>query len=380
MKIALFLLICAPVAVFAITVEEAAQEASKVTTPSYGEMLTHENRVNTLPTDALGDTESLENLKGDDGMGDIFSPATNKTQNCMTLGDPECLAIQVVKGNANQVPTLDETTKNEIHDGYQDIIDNANDLTEGGSDLVSSEIRCETVTTVIPGREQLEVCDEGLLFENVACTQGWEMSKELKILYHCSTLQNAIQKECTIVKQAVGHKENIVSCLATPAQTEEKVCRFMNDATVTQVFPYQCEVHQTQTKEKKCIRTLTVDVVQGCSTSYQSSASLEVFKEVGYTASNRYQTMHLTQYCREPFRGLLIKFGNKTLGSFPSVPSTVNATYILDFVFTLEEDNGEYVITVTNVEKGLGTRIVTVRQPKLSVNPQQIDRWEELCQ
>lgn len=154
----------------------------------------------------------------------------------------------------------------------------------------------------------------------------------------------------------------------------------MNDATVTQVFPYQCEVHQTQTKEKKCIRTLTVDVVQGCSTSYQSSASLEVFKEVGYTASNRYQTMHLTQYCREPFRGLLIKFGNKTLGTFPSVPSTVNATYILDFVFTLEEDSGEYVITVSNVDKGLGTRIVSVRQPKLSVSPQQIDRWEESCQ
>ena len=90
--------------------------------------------------------------------------------------------------------------------------------------------------------------------------------------------------------------------------------------------------------------------------------------------------MHLTQYCREPFRGLLIKFGNKTLGSFPAVPSTLNATYILDFVFTLEEDRGEYLITVTNVDKGLGTRIVTVRQPKLSVNPQQIDRWEESCQ
>lgn len=84
----------------ALTLQEAAQAAQSVATPSYGEILTHEKRVEILPSDAIGNTSDLEKLKGNDGMGDILTPATNKTNACLKAGDPECLAIQVVKKNA----------------------------------------------------------------------------------------------------------------------------------------------------------------------------------------------------------------------------------------------------------------------------------------
>ena len=74
----------------ALTVQEAAQAAQSVATPSYGEILTHEKRVEILPPDAIGNTSELEKLKGNDGMGDILTPATNKTNACLKAGDP-CL-------------------------------------------------------------------------------------------------------------------------------------------------------------------------------------------------------------------------------------------------------------------------------------------------
>lgn len=364
----------------ALTLQEAAQAAQSVATPSYGEILTHEKRVEILPPDAIGNTSELEKLKGNDGMGDILTPATNKTNACLKSGDPECLAIQVVKKNAAIAPDLDPGFVDDIHKGYQDIIGNANDITEGGSDIVSSEIHCETVETVIPGRSEIEVCDEGTGTTSLTCTQGWEMSEKLNILYHCALQSTSSSQVCTIERKVHSHVDVIASCLATPAQVDSQSCRFYNDAVIDVAFPYQCQIKESATKAPTCIKTLSVEVIPACDTTFISNTSMKVFKEVGYNASTRYQSLRVEQSCADTFKPIRIRFGSRTVGQFSEIPQTVNLTYILNFVATIVKDGNGYLITLTNVDQGQGTRTIQTRHPILSKQIQEIDHFKETCQ
>ena len=364
----------------ALTVQEAAQAAQSVATPSYGEILTHEKRVEILPSDAIGNTSDLEKLKGNDGMGDILTPATNKANACLKAGDPECLAIQVVKKNAAIAPDLDPGFVDDIHKGYQDIIGNANDITEGGSDIVSSKIHCETVETVIPGRSEIEVCDVGTGTTSLTCTQGWEMSEKLNILYHCALQSTSNRQVCTIERKVHSHVDVIASCLATPAQVDSQSCRFYNDAVIDVAFPYQCQIKESASQTQTCIKTLSVEVIPACDTTFISNTSMKVFKEVGYNASTRYQSLRVEQSCADTFKPIRIRFGSRTVGQFSEIPQTVNLTYILNFVATIVKDGNGYLITLTNVDQGQGTRTIQTRHPILSKQIQEIDHFKETCQ
>lgn len=379
MKWMTFLLVLSPSLAHPITVEEAAQEAARTPSPKFEEILTNDTRLQTLPTDAFGSTESLEKLKGKDGMGDIFSPASSKAQSCLSQGDPECLAIQVVRRHSGQKPELDKELKDQIQNDYQSTIEKAEEITDNAMDIVSGEVHCETVQTVIPGREEIEICDEGLASEAIICQEGWEMNKELNILYHCSLTSSSVVSSCQIKRKVHAHRENILSCLDTPAEIQETVCRYVNRPKIKQTFPYQCEIHESSEIKQTCVKTLDVEVILACSQAYTSSDSLEIFKEVGYNASDRYQAVRITQACSDRFLSMPIKFGTRTVATFTQVPSTVTGRYVLDFNFSINEDESGYLITITNVQTGQGTRTLNIRHPKLSTQIRQVDHWTETC-
>ena len=145
-------------------------------------------------------------------------------------------------------------------------------------------------------------------------------------------------------------------------------------------FPYQCQIKESATKAQTCIKTLSVEVIPACDTTFISNTSMKVFKEVGYNASTRYQSLRVEQSCSDTFKPIRIRFGSRTVGQFSEIPQTVNLTYILNFVATIEKDGNGYLITLTNVDQGQGTRTIQTRHPILSKQIQEIDHFKETCQ
>ena len=76
-----------------ITAEEAAGAAMTVERPAFENMLTHDSRNDTIPKDAVGSTDDLTQLRGEDGMGDLFTPASGKANACLDVNETKCLAV-----------------------------------------------------------------------------------------------------------------------------------------------------------------------------------------------------------------------------------------------------------------------------------------------
>ena len=134
-----------------VTVNEAASAAQSVPRPNYGSIVTNDKRNDVVNKDFIGDTTDLSDLRDKHGMGDLFTPGSNKANGCLSKNDPGCLAVQLVyQGGANK-PELDESEKNEILKDYENTIGNADSIIGDADSIVSSETHCETVETVIPG-------------------------------------------------------------------------------------------------------------------------------------------------------------------------------------------------------------------------------------
>ena len=94
-----------------VTVNEAALAAQSVPRPNYGSIVTNDKRNDVISKDFVGDTSDLSNLRDKHGMGDLFTPGSNKANGCLSKNDPECLAVQLVyQGGANK-PKLDPNDK-----------------------------------------------------------------------------------------------------------------------------------------------------------------------------------------------------------------------------------------------------------------------------
>ena len=116
-----------------VSVNDAAQAAQSVPRPNYSSIVTNDKRNDVVNKDFIGDTSDLSNLRDKHGMGDLFTPGSNKANGCLSKNDPECLAVQLVyQGGANK-PELDESDKNEIMGDYEDTIGNA----DGGGAVVT---------------------------------------------------------------------------------------------------------------------------------------------------------------------------------------------------------------------------------------------------
>ena len=134
-----------------VSVNDAALAAQSVPRPNYGSIVTNDNRNDVINKDFIGDTSDLSDLRNESGMGDLFTPGSNKANACLSKDDPECLAVQLVyQGGANK-PELSEEEKDKILGEYEEVIGNADDLIGSAGDIVSSETHCETVSTVITG-------------------------------------------------------------------------------------------------------------------------------------------------------------------------------------------------------------------------------------
>lgn len=124
---------------------------------------------------------------------------------------------------------------------------------------------------------------------------------------------------------------------------------------------------------------LSVEVIPAHDgTSMDTQVSMKVFKEVGYSASARYQSLRITSYVPkdgvEP--DIKIRFGSRSMGYFTEVPQTVKLSYIIDFIASIEPVNEfKNLVTLTNVDTGLGTRQVQVVSHILSSEIRYSDNW-----
>lgn len=366
-----------------VSVNDAALAAQSVPRPNYGSIVTNDNRNDVVNKDFIGDTSDLSDLRNESGMGDLFTPGTNKANACLSKDDPECLAVQLVyQGGANK-PELSEEEKDKILGEYEEVIGNADDLIGSAGDIVSSETHCETVSTVIPGLSEIEVCDEATGgIATGTCSEGWTMERGTRELYRCHTNPVSEVKICRIEKEVLSHTENRYSCVKVPAEYNDAKCTVPVTVDVTKTYPYQCTIEKSPPTTKTCIRTLGVEIIALCTADQKTNLSLKVFKEVGYNATGINQNATLSYACSNSMK-VTVKIGTRTMGSFTSAPSSFTATNRIPFIFSIEqfERGGRtfYTITITNQDTGKGTRTVSTEMQVYKPQHGEIEHWETVC-
>ena len=366
-----------------VSVNDAALAAQSVPRPNYGSIVTNDNRNDVINKDFIGDTSDLSDLRNESGMGDLFTPGSNKANACLSKDDPECLAVQLVyQGGANK-PELSEEVKDKILGEYEDVIGNADDLIGSAGDIVSSETHCETVSTVIPGLSEIEVCDEatgGIV--TGTCSEGWTMEMGTRELYRCHTNAVSEAKTCRIEKEVLSHTENRYSCVKAPAEYNDAKCTVPVTVDVEKTYPYQCTIEKSPPTTKTCIRTLGVEIIAPCTADQKTNVSLKVFKEVGYNATGVNLNATVSYACSNSMK-VTVKIGTRTMGSFTSAPSSFTATNRIPFIFSIEqfERNGRtfYTITITNKDTGKGTRTVSTEMQVYKPQHGEIEHWETVC-
>lgn len=366
-----------------VSVNDAALAAQSVPRPNYGSIVTNDNRNDVINKDFIGDTSDLSDLRNESGMGDLFTPGSNKANACLSKDDPECLAVQLVyQGGANK-PELSEEVKDKILGEYEDVIGNADDLIGSAGDIVSSETHCETVSTVIPGLSEIEVCDEatgGIV--TGTCSEGWTMEMGTRELYRCHTNAVSEAKTCRIEKEVLSHTENRYSCVKAPAEYNDAKCTVPVTVDVKKTYPYQCTIEKSPPTTQTCIRTLGVEIIAPCTADQKTNVSLKVFKEVGYNATGVNLNATVSYACSNSMK-VTVKIGTRTMGSFTSAPSSFTATNRIPFIFSIEqfERGGRtfYTITITNKDTGKGTRTVSTEMQVYKPQHGEIEHWETVC-
>lgn len=366
-----------------VSVNDAAAAAQTVERPNYGSIVTNDKRNDVVNKDFIGDTSDLSNLRPESGMGDLFTPGADKANGCLSKNDPECLAVQLVyQGGANK-PELSDEEKDKILGDYQDTIENADSIIGEAGSIVSTETHCETVTTVIPGLSEIEVCDEssgGVI--TGSCSEGWTMEMGTRELYRCHTGNTVENKTCSIKRQVLSHTENRYSCVKAPAESQTSSCTVPVTVNVTKTYPYQCRIEQEPATKETCIKTLNIEVVPPCTTAQSQTVSLKPFNEVGYGGTASYLNATVSYACSNTM-SMTVKFGSRPMATFTSAPATVKKTLRIEFVISVrqytKEERDFYEVTITNTDKGKGTRTVTVTLPLLRPNHKEIERWETVC-
>lgn len=78
-----------------------------------------------------------------------------------------------------------------------------------------------------------------------------------------------------------------------------------------------------------------------------------------------------------------LRFGNKTMATFTESPSTVTATYRIEFVLSIRnvtiDGVDRYEVTITNTDTGQGTRTITFTMPVITNEDRVTDSWSEVC-
>ena len=362
-------------------ISEWVNAAQTVATPDYSTMVTADTQKAVIPKDAIGNTDDLTQMKGEDGMGDIKTPGLTEATRCLADSkDPKCLAVQLVYDGAANPPTLTETDKDNILNDYKDVMDHFGDIAGDASDWVSTDIVCETVTTVIPGREEIEICEVGERPQTGTCEAGWDMVTATRYLYRCHLFEST-SATCTIKREAITHNESIYQCVDSPEVREDKVCTVPVDVSVQKTYPYSCHVLTGEEITQTCVKSLHVTVIPGCSSLLERTHSLKNFASVGFTATGSAGTLRVRVPCSDTFSPISVMIGSRTLGRFTAVPQTLTATYRIGWVFAIRALNEtHYEITVSNKDSGQGVITESLTVPINRKSAQTVDTWEETCQ
>ena len=373
-----------------ITFEEAGALARQVKVPDFAKYLTKESMNTTLPPSSFGDTQSLSDLRGEKGLGDIKTPGLNKAIACDTKTDPECLAIQMLRyGSANN-PSFDETTKEAIRTEYDQVMGNKDVLLGDLTQLGSHERVCETIETVIPGQKATEVCDITTATGSTQgqCQEGWEESKSLLVFYQCTMNALDVTNACTVTTTALTHSEDIYQCTDRKPTYETRTCDVPANVVVTKTYPYTCPITMAEEKKTSCVRTLNVVVTPLCSTNPSETIRLNPFREnYGWKPSSSYLRLEATLTCAETLSAITLTFksAGSVVATMSSFPASTTIT-IKDFAMTIDVkrvtiDAQPYLeVLVTNVDTGQGTTTIATNLLMQTTKQQEHDVWSESCQ
>ena len=341
-----------------------AQEAARaMDKPDFSQILTQEKMHAVIPEDAPGDTSRLESLRSATGQGDTATPGYEKSVACDRRGDPECLAIQLLKRGALNKPELSESENAQLQQTHEDILAHRDEHLGELKDLATKEIHCHNETVTIPAKTETHVCDERLDEPFHHCNNGFNETLQTLYRYHCDKGPRQQTRSCRASRVDITKTEYEYRCETRPASYETRTCQVPVSVSIQKTYPYQCQEKTPQPQSLVCTETLSVAAIAACSANLSAWADLSPFLEVGWSARRADQTLNVTATCGEGFPTITLSFGRRTKARFTAT-GTATFTDKIEFIATLTQgsDKGAptWVVTLTNRDQGQGTRTVSL--------------------
>lgn len=343
---------------------QAQQAAREVPKPNYGEILTEQRLHVVVPSDAFGDTSALEQLRSDQGLGDTATPGYEKALACENKGDPECLAVQLLRRGALNRPELSEADKVQIQQTHEDILTHADNHLGPLKDLADREIHCRDEIVTTPGKFEQFICDKRRDEHEKHCTQGFDEERRTLYNYTCRKTAPEHSGTCSADVVPVYQTEYEYACVNRPARYEPKTCRIPVTVQLQHYYPYRCNIKAPSETRITCTDTLNVTAVPYCTSLLTGSADLKPFLEVGWSARAPDQVLKVSASCSLTFPTVSIQFGRRTKARLTQ-PGSARFTDKIPFEVTLEsvQENGmPYLfVSLRNLDEGRGTREVHVK-------------------
>ena len=223
-----------------------------------------------------GDLSLVESEKShwQGGKGSLYSPAVERTVECRSASDPECLAVQVLDKGFPERPAVPDS----MIAGRDEVV-NAT-FGSGGS----APGTCRDFIVNVPGITTEAVCSAGAPFVDHTCRTGWlEAVSSTATRWACLTGEaRKASFACRITAAPSSILESHWRCLYNAqALGESKTSYIVTQAKASAVFPAICRAPQKTTVERKCSKTLEVKPVGACllgtvvSISAKGDATLE---------------------------------------------------------------------------------------------------------
>ena len=347
--------------------------------PDYSSFLNQETLEKILPEVSTDDIENLKTFRNADGSGDITSLGTEKSVACDTKGDPECLALQLLKRGASVHPTLSEAEKENLLQQKESVHSFSGEVNHAWEDLVSEKSICHDVSTLIPARLGVETCDIGQSVETLGtCRQTYKPNIQSEYLYECLVEGLTQETRCVIQSETLSHEETFYTC-SNISQSVLQKCDLEADTVTHETFLYSCSISQSQITKTVCTKTLSVEIGRFCTTNMTATLSLTPFVALGYRASGAFRTARITVPCNDQTPSATVTFGTRTAGTVLS-GSSIDYTYYLTFHIAFSVDDEKGTLAITNEDTGLGSVTQSVTFDVFRATPSQIDSVTESCQ
>lgn len=265
--------ICAITVSWDIHAQTAMQEAAKLGNGKgqsiYSDVTSKLPDSTTVP--GYNGTDQKQKSYYQGGKGELVGPGVNRAGGCVSQGDAECTAVNLLQWGPSNRPTPTFSANDPLITGARSKLANAKGSlgsfgtiagTTAGA-LSQTSTQCETKSIVKPATYESTVCDLTAQLENKSCNIDRVMKVDATYDYTC---EKASQRKTV---QTCNKTLSVTCSGATPLQSCPNGAQLVNGRCQTTTYPqeaaivsgYMCPAGYSMTGWMRCEKNVTISPV-----------------------------------------------------------------------------------------------------------------------